>query len=251
MQVSRWFATEQLSPTVTRIVEPHVHPLLQANAWHVRGTERDVLIDSGLGLVSLRADLPDIFSRVPVLVITHAHLDHIGGAYEFDIVAAHPSEADLIEHPRPASLFAAELCDQLGIAGDYRASLPELLIDVDPYIGFDPSDYTIRPATVTRTVVDGDQIDLGDRLLTVLHLPGHSPGSIGLLDESAGALFSGDALYDGLLLDDLDESDVAQYCTTMRRLSAGPWEVIYPGHGNAIGSDRAHEIATTYLHSRS
>ena len=48
---------------------------------------------------------------------------------------------------------------------------------------------------------EGDVIDLGDRAFEVLHLPGHSPGSIGLWDPAAGTLFSGDAIYDGPLLE--------------------------------------------------
>ena len=47
-------------------------------------------------------------------------------------------------------------------------------------------------------------------------LPGHSPGSIGLWDCSAGILFSGDAAYDGPLLDELGDSDIGQSCGTSR-----------------------------------
>lgn len=247
-----WFETRQVGAGVTRIVEPRVHPFLRANAWHVRGAERDVLVDAGLGLVSLRASLPELFTRDPVLVVTHAHLDHVGGAHEFADVAAHPAEAELVENPRPVSLFAGDLCDVLGVDdADFRAALPELLVDGDPLRGFDPHSYAIRPAVVTRTVRDGDQIDLGDRTLTVLHLPGHSPGSIGLLDEAAHALFSGDALYDdGVLLDDLVGSDVAAYRATMRRLSSTGCDVVYPGHGPTFGPGRARELADAYLRTR-
>lgn len=250
---SPWFRTQQVGPAVTRIFEPHVHPFLQANVWHVRGAERDVVVDSGLGVATLRTSLPDLFARDPILVITHAHLDHAGGAHEFDHVVSHPAEADQVEHPRPASLFADDLCRDLGIdSAEFRAALPDLLVDADPLTGFDPRTYAVRPAAVTQTVRDGDQLDLGDRTLTVLHLPGHTPGSIGLLDEATGALFTGDALYDdGDLLDDLDGSDVTQYCATMRRLASTTRQVVYPGHGTAISPDRAHEIAATYLRSKS
>ena len=76
----------------------------------------------------------------------------------------------------------------------------------------------IAPAAATRVLHDGDAIDLGDRRFEVLHLPGHSPGSIGLWDAATGVLFSGDAVYDGPLLDELDGSDIEAYVTTMHRL---------------------------------
>lgn len=240
-----WFTVERMDATVTRVVEPHADPFLRANAWHVRGRDRDVLVDAGLGLVSLRASLPALFTRDPVLVVTHAHLDHAGGAYEFTDVVAHAEEAPLVERPGPASLLGAELRAHLGLRD---VELPEVLVDATPFPGFDPSAYAVRPAPVTRTVDDGDVIDLGDRRLTVLHLPGHTPGSIGLLDETTGALFTGDALYDdGDLLDDLPDSDTGHYLATMRRLAATRCAVVYPGHGGPITPDRTREIAADYL----
>lgn len=216
----------------------------------VCGTDRDVFVDAGLGLVSLRANLPGLFDRDPMLVVTHTHLDHSGGAYEFADVAVHPAEADMVERPGPTSLFARELFALLGIAdADFIAALPEVPVETYPSPGFDPAAFAIRPAAVTRTVQEGDRIDLGDRQLTVVHLPGHSPGSIGLLDEHAGTLFSGDALYDGVL-DTVAGSDVSQYRSTMQRLSTTACDVVYPGHGTAISPARAHEIATRYLRSR-
>ena len=78
--------------------------------------------------------------------------------------------------------------------------------------------YCVLPAPATRTVEEGDVIDLGDRRFEVLHLPGHSPGSIGLWEAESGVLFSGDAIYDGPLLDELPGSDIPIYVATMKRL---------------------------------
>ena len=62
-------------------------------------------------------------------------------------------------------------------------------------------------------------IDLGDRALTVLHLPGHTPGEIGLWEETTRTLFSGDCVYEsGVLLDELPESNIADYVLSMERL---------------------------------
>ena len=53
-------------------------------------------------------------------------------------------------------------------------------------------------------------VDIGNRHFEVLHLPGHSPGSIGLWEEASGTLFSGDAVYDGPLLDELGRREGAK-----------------------------------------
>ena len=93
-----------------------------------------------------------------------------------------------------------------------------------------------RPAApATRLLADGDVVDLGDRAFEVLHLPGHSPGSIGLWEAATGVLFSGDAVYDGPLLDELDGSDVDGYVATMRRLRELPVTVVHAGHEPSFG----------------
>jgi glyoxylase-like metal-dependent hydrolase (beta-lactamase superfamily II) len=101
-----------------------------------------------------------------------------------------------------------------------------------------------------RLLADGDVVDLGDRAFEVLHLPGHSPGSIGLWEASSGVLFSGDALYDGPLLDELDGSDIDAYCATMRRLRDLPVNVVHAGHEPSFGRGRLIELCDAYLAER-
>ena len=91
---------------------------------------------------------------------------------------------------------------------------------------------------------EGDIVDLGDRRFRVLQLPGHSPDSIGLLDERDGLFFSGDAIYDDTLIDDLPDSDRAAYRATMARIVDlpvrhrlwRPWRELF---GRAHARDRA------------
>ena len=84
-----------------------------------------------------------------------------------------------------------------------------------PYPGFDPMTFRPGRAAPTHLVQGGDEIDLGDRRFTVVDLPGHTPGSIGLIDHEERALISGDAVYDGGLIDTLPESDIPTYLRTM------------------------------------
>jgi glyoxylase-like metal-dependent hydrolase (beta-lactamase superfamily II) len=108
----------------------------------------------------------------------------------------------------------------------------------------------VLPAPATRTVDEGDVIDVGDRRFEVLHLPGHSPGSIGLWEAETGILFSGDAIYDGPLLDELPGSDIPSYVATMKRLRDLPVTVVHAGHDPSFGRDRLRDLCEGYLAKR-
>ncbi|MEU4214870.1 MBL fold metallo-hydrolase [Actinoplanes sp. NPDC026623] len=244
-----WFSRSEVDGDVIRISEPHVNELLSANLWWLRGDDRDIVIDAGLGVVSLREAIPAMFERDPMVLLTHAHLDHVGGAPEFGDRAAHCAEAELLAAGVPASLYGAELFDKLGIdaAGE---PVPELMIDVLPDPGYDPAAYRIEPMTLSRTLDDGDRIDLGGRELTVLHLPGHTPGSIALLEQRTGTLYSGDIVYDGALIDDLPNSDVAAYRRSMEFLAGLDVSVVHTGHGHSFDRTRLRQLAEAYLRTR-
>jgi glyoxylase-like metal-dependent hydrolase (beta-lactamase superfamily II) len=99
-------------------------------------------------------------------------------------------------------------------------------------------------------VTEGDRIDLGDRVFEVLHLPGHSPGSIGLWEAASGILFSGDAIYDGPLLDEIPGSDIPVYLRTMRRLEQLPVRIVHGGHDPSFDGRRLRDLARAYITRR-
>ncbi|MFY1687696.1 MBL fold metallo-hydrolase [Plantactinospora sp. WMMB782] len=244
-----WYTRTEVDDDVVRISEPHVDELLSANLWWLRGNDRDIVVDAGLGVVALRDAIPAMFERDPMVLLTHAHLDHVGGAAEFADRAAHRAEAELLAAGVPASLYGAELFDKLGIdaAGE---PVPGLMIDVLPVPDYDPTSYRVEPVPLSRTLDDGDRIDVGGRVLTVLHLPGHTPGSIALLEERTGALYSGDVVYEGALIDDLPNSDVAAYRRSMEFLADLDVSVVHPGHGNSFDRARLRQLAENYLRGR-
>lgn len=247
----RWFVTTQVRDRLNVIVEPYVHFFLRANIWHLRGRDRDLIVDTGLGVASLREHLPDLFERDPIVVVTHAHLDHLGGAHEFDLCHAHPLEH--ITAPSGGnSLRGPELADELGLSS--TLPIPKWMIRALPYPGYRPQDYQLRPARDHACLTDGQTIDLGDRQLTVLQLPGHSPGSIALHDAADRALFSGDVIYDldtdEQLLDELHGSYIEDYVASMRRLKDLDVEIAYSGHGPVLHSGRFKEIIDNYLRQR-
>ena len=246
MDAAQWFELRACGVGVVRLTEPHVDQILRSNLWWLRGTDRDAVIDAGLGVSPLRQAVPSMFDRDPVVLLTHAHLDHVGGAYEFTERGAHTADVDVLARGVPASLYGPELAQLLG-AADVGSPFPDLMIKALPHPGYDPRAYRLQPVTVTHRLQDGQRIDLGGRVLTVLHLPGHTPGSIALLEELTGVLYSGDVIYDGYLVDDLPESDVEAYRRSMAVLAGLAVSVVHPGHGRSFDQARLRELAMRYL----
>ena len=251
---ARWFASEQLSDGVVRLWEPHVNEWLQANVFWIAARDVDLIVDAGCGIAPLAPELERLGrdpSRPVIVLATHAHFDHIGGMHEFDERLVHPSEAGLLAEPQPPVALTADRWDP-EVRADLDAiwPVPAVLIDALPFSSFDPSTHRILPAPPTRLVAEGDLVDLGDRTFEVIHLPGHSPGSIGLWEEATEMLVAGDAVYDDTLLDTLPDSDIASYRTTMRRLRDLPVRVVHGGHGASFDRTRLTEITDAYLASR-
>ena len=193
-----WFERRTIDDSITLLWEPHVIPLMRCNIWHVRGRDRDLVVDTGMGFMSLSDELADLVDKNVTAVAAHGHDDHIGGHHEFDDVAVDPPISSLV----PREAWGDDVVDALEAAG---YPMPEPLLRHALPAGRHPG--RLVPSATGRaprdTSTEGDEIDLGDRCFQVLHLPGHSPGSIGLWDERTGTLFSGDAIYDGPLLDEL------------------------------------------------
>jgi glyoxylase-like metal-dependent hydrolase (beta-lactamase superfamily II) len=246
---NQWFVEKPLGDGLTLIREPHVTRALRCNIWHLRGCDRDLLIDTGMGIASLLAAFPGLFSRAPLVVATHAHGDHVGSLYEFSQRAAHAAAVELLSAPSAMrSLWRDDWPERvvtLLTEAGYR--LNRSLISALPHDGFDLHHLPLQAAPPTRILQEGEVIDLGDRTLRVLHLPGHSPDSIGLFEESSGTLFSGDAIYDGPLLYNLPDSDLATYGDTMRRLIDLPVRIVHAGHDESFGKKKLHAIARRHL----
>ena len=247
----RWFQRRSCADGITLLWEPHVHPLLRCNIWHVRGRSHDLLVDTGLGAASLAGEIQDLIDKPLIAVATHVHYDHVGCLHEFSERLMHPAEAErMADYQEFSSLRRADFPPGFLDSFDGPGDFAEYLVDAIPHPEFPVDDYRIRSTTPTRTVSDGDLIDLGNRHFEVLHLPGHSPGSIGLLEPQAATLFSGDAIYDGLLIDDLPDSDVGDYLATMRRLKQLDLQVVHGGHEPSFDGARLIELADAYIAAR-
>ena len=81
--------------------------------------------------------------------------------------------------------------------------LPDSDFDCIPYRGFSASNYEVKACPHAQVIEHGDTIDLGDKALEVMHLPGHSSGSVGLYNPANQHFYSGDVVYDGYRLDQI------------------------------------------------
>ena len=231
--MNNWFSCREVASRIWHIEEPAYRADYRCNIFLIQGRDFDVIIDSGLGLVSLREFIAPI-SPNPVLIASHAHYDHLGGNWEFGERWAHTGEAEILAHPTRESTFA-------------EAFLATEDFSRFPYEGFDAGDWQPKAAPATRILRHGEIIDLGDRQLEVIHAPGHSPGLICLWDAHNRALFSTDAVYDGELFDFLPCSDITSYIETMKNLRQLPVEVAYPCHNHIMDGARFQTVIEKYL----
>lgn len=233
--MSGWFEKRAVDALTTMFTEPFVHGYMRANIWHVRGRDLDLLVDTGMGICPLAREIDTPAGKPLLAVATHIHLDHVGSLHEFALRAG----------PLQSAAEFSLMSDAATYADEFRSL--EGAVSRLPWPGWNVVDYRITPAPLTRTLAEGEKVDLGDRQFTVLHLPGHSPDSIALFDERDGTFFSGDAIYDDTLLDDLPDSDKTAYRHTMRRLLDLPIRIGHGGHGPSFTRQRMREIASRYL----
>ena len=229
-----WYETDTRDHAITYIGEPHILEFYRCNIWHVRGRDKDMLVDSGMGVVSLRAQIPVITEKALTAVATHTHFDHIGAHFEFDERVVHAKEAVLLAQPTRQNTSADKY-------------VTDAIFTQLPPAPFHADDYTVKAAPATRIVADGDVIDLGDRHFEVLHTPGHSPGSISLFETSTGVLFSGDVVYDGDLIDGDYPGYEAEYRQSLERLMTLPVTVVHGGHFPSYGLDRHRQLIRGWL----
>ncbi len=234
-----WFSSTKVAPGVTRISEPHAHLLIRANMFLVEGAERDMIVDTGCGVIPLRPFVDSLRAdpgKEIVCVSTHTHIDHIGGVHEFDTRLVHPIEADEMAAPSAiTSILRKDLPDWVR---DFVAPQEEVLLHALPFEGYDPAGYRLRGAAATGLLEEGDRVDLGDRRFEVIHLPGHSPGGIGLWESGTGTLFAGDAIYDGTLIYEGPGTSIKAYRETFGKLKGLAVGVVHGGHNGSFGAER-------------
>jgi glyoxylase-like metal-dependent hydrolase (beta-lactamase superfamily II) len=175
-----------------------------------------LVIDPGDDVGEIRAILARHGLQVIAIVITHAHIDHIGGAARLKAATNAPVYMHLADQP---------LYDRLDIQAGW-----------------------LGIATPEKTVIDvplreGDALACGQHSFQVLHTPGHTPGGICLLEPAAQLLAAGDTLFrDSVGRTDLPGGDHdALFASLHGKLLTLDDEIrVVPGHGpvTTIGRER-------------
>ncbi|MDR2822874.1 MAG: MBL fold metallo-hydrolase [Acholeplasmatales bacterium] len=195
------------------------------------GKKKALLIDTGIGLKNISKIVKKITDKEIIVVNTHGHIDHIGSNSYFKEVHIHEKDVDVYNFQNssifrkyfiskikfPLSLFAKKL----------KKPIESNLITID----------------------DTKVFELGDRSIKVIHTPGHTPGSICLLDEGSKTIYGGDTLVPILVLLNLDYSLTPEiFLSSMEKLDnyRDKFEYIYPGHHS---TDTKKDIIDNYINA--
>lgn len=185
------------------------------------GKEKALLIDTGMGFKGLKETVSSLTGLPVMAANTHGHRDHIGGNHLFGDSWLHEDDKLVFKlHTDPA--FTDKLVKEV---------LPPPL-----RIIFGRLVRRILKADTSGNYhyfQDGHVFHLGGRDVTVIHTPGHSPGSVCFLDQEARILFSGDTLCEWGILLHLDGCCSPEiYLESVRRLKnlSEDFDTIYPGH---------------------
>jgi hydroxyacylglutathione hydrolase len=180
-------------------------------------TREAIVVDPGDEIEGVLAILARHSLKVKAIVITHAHIDHIGGAAKLKAATGAPVYMNARDQ---------ELYDRLDIQAAWlQIKTPE-------------------QTSIDSEARDGDSIALGDAVFHVLHTPGHTQGSISLWIPAENKLLAGDTLFrDSIGRTDLPGGDGRQILRSIRdKLLTLPEDaVVVPGHGGSTTIGREKE----------
>ena len=218
-----WFEVYRVGGGVFAICEPL--QFQEVISYLILGSRGALLFDTGLGIGKIDRIVSKLTSLPVTVLNSHTHFDHVGGNADFDRILAMDTDYTRAN----ARGFSHE-----AIQGEVE---PAALCHGVP-AGFDSAGYRTRPFTPTRFIKDGHTIDLGGRRLTVLHVPGHTPDAVALVDAAAGLLFTGDSFYEGTIWLYVPESDLTAFAASIDRLAAMVPDLkkLYAAHNVAVSA---------------
>lgn len=196
------------------------------------GTKRALVIDTGTGIGDLRWVIENKITNKPYdVVISHGHGDHNGGAGFFDEVWVHEADWDwnvagvspTLEFRRD---YASIIQTREGKHYDY-----DLVTDIRPW----------EKEPEKKKLADGQKFDLGGRIVTAIHCPGHTPGQMVFLDDLTGTLLVSDACNCNFLLGAgvgnglKDGVRIAKEGLERLLAMKGDWNRFYNGHHDFRG----------------
>ena len=211
--MNNWFTIDKADKN-TYIISEYRH-WEETHCYLLNGNQRSLLIDTGLGIGNISEAAAKLTDKPVTAVATHIHWDHIGGHKYYPDFYAHEAELDWLDGGFPQPLetikgYVTERCD-----------LPE---------DFHIDDYRFFQGKPTRVLDGGECIRLGDRVIEVIHTPGHSPGHMCFWEEKTGYLFTGDLAYRGMLTAWFPSTDPEAYLKSLETVAALPVKKVFPAH---------------------
>ena len=211
--MDNWFTIDHIDKD-THIISEYRH-WEETHAYLLNGTERSLLLDTGLGICNIYDEVIKLTDKPVTAVATHIHWDHIGGHKFFPDFYAHEDELNWLNGEFPLTL------EQIKDMVVDRCDLPE---------GYNVDNYRFFQGTPTMVLKDNDIIDIGGRSIQVLHTPGHSPGHICFFEKERGYLFTGDLVYEDTLFAYYPSTDPKAYLKSIERVATLPVKKVFPAH---------------------
>jgi glyoxylase-like metal-dependent hydrolase (beta-lactamase superfamily II) len=203
----------------------------------------ETLIDTGHVCPESRESvdhaLDDSLAGIDRVVLTHPHIDHVGGSLTLDEITALPHTvfegADEI-----LKNFDSYLRDARAEMADFSSGLTDGEPEADDrYFPID-LDYATDDIEIERTVRSGDTVAVGSYDCTVVHTPGHSHQHMSLYHESSGVMLSGDIVStNGHFMYGPIHWDIGAYKTGLQRIRDCDPDLLLPGHGDPMDNPRA------------
>jgi hydroxyacylglutathione hydrolase len=165
--------------------------------------------------------------EIRTIIITHFHMDHTGGVA-------------ILKKAAPGAKVAIGKADAGYVSGrDKLPGYPGIRGILLRIAGVVMHPGTIRPDILLD---DGERVDG----LLCIHIPGHTPGSIGLLDERTGTFFAGDILrYDGTSITEGPAGftmDLARSHQSIRKIALLSFSILLPGHGIPLTGETSGKV---------
>jgi len=213
--MSDWFTIDRIDAD-TSIISEYRH-WEETHCYLLNGSERSLLIDTGLGICNISEEVEKLTDRPVTAIATHIHWDHIGGHKYYPDFYAHEAELNWLsgEFPLTIDTIRSMVID--------RCDLPN---------GYDVNTYEFFQGQAARVLHDGDIIDIGGRVIEVLHTPGHSPGHICFWEKERGYLYTGDLVYKDTLFAYYPSTDPEAYMKSLEKLASLPAKQVFPAHHN-------------------
>lgn len=213
MKDTQNFTAQRLPNGVTEITD-----LSGVHCFLVEGRDKALLIDTMTGLRGLPAFVATLTDLPVEVALTHGHMDHAGGVFEFGRCYIHPADIPMLDgRTLPARVGYVRGQLPPGEAPEASAFVPDGPVEFVP-------------------LKAGDKLDLGGRALEVLHVPGHTRGSLCYLDTASGDFFAGDACNNNTLLMMEVSATIEEYLEALLALKERQGDIrrFYLFHGPSL-----------------